>query len=268
MAYKLYRLINKALTVNLYIMKTNVDFPKRAKNSFIYFQVGLIATMVVILFVLEFNFENKVKKITHNPTDLIVPEATFVYNPAPATKAQEVSKPIAVKVPVVVHSFKPTKEEPKKEENDFKAATQDAVVDNTPVSTKNLPSDTNVPVKPREVNVFSVEQLPMFQACKGLSREQQKACFDEQLTKAIVKHLIYPEDDLKDGNQGVVQVEFVIDEKGAITNVTALNNKRSTKEMQLAAEKAVKRIPKLIPAMQGDTPVKIKYTIPVGFRLK
>ena len=59
MAYKLYRLINKLLTINLYIMKTNVDFPKRAKNSFIYFQVGLIATMLVVLFILEFNFENK-----------------------------------------------------------------------------------------------------------------------------------------------------------------------------------------------------------------
>lgn len=52
-------------------MKTNVDFPKRAKNSFIYFQVGLIATMLVVLFILEFSFENKNYKSKHNPTDEI-----------------------------------------------------------------------------------------------------------------------------------------------------------------------------------------------------
>ena len=34
-------------------MKPNVDFPKRAKNSFIYFQVGLITTMLIVLFILK-----------------------------------------------------------------------------------------------------------------------------------------------------------------------------------------------------------------------
>jgi len=49
-------------------MKANVDFPKRSKNSFIYFQVGLIATMLVVLFILEFNFEDKKYKAKYIPT--------------------------------------------------------------------------------------------------------------------------------------------------------------------------------------------------------
>ena len=76
------------------------------------------------------------------------------------------------------------------------------------------------------------------------------------------------EDDLEEGKQGVAQVEFIIDENGAITNVVALNNKRATSDMQKAAEKAVKRIPKLIPAKQGDKPVRIKYSIPVVFKIR
>ena len=116
--------------------------------------------------------------------------------------------------------------------------------------------------------VFSVEQLPMFPACKGLSRAEQKECFDEQLAKAIVKNLVYPEGDLAIGKQGVAQVEFVIDENGAITNVVAINNKRASSEMQKAAERAVKRIPKLIPAKQGNKEVRIKYTIPVVFKIQ
>ncbi|UGS23321.1 energy transducer TonB [Flavobacterium channae] len=254
-------------------MKANVEFPKRAKNSFIYFQVGLIATMLVVLFVLEFNFKNESKAVAYIPTTEIFPEPTFVYNPAPATKPQELSKPVVAKVPRVAHVFKPTIDEPKKEDSNTQIATQDNP-NNTNTETNTTPSDTDtgkekIPVdNPVEPNVFSVERLPMFPACKGLSRDQQKACFDEQLAKAIVRNLMYPEVDLSDGKQGVAQVEFVIDEKGAITNVKAISNKRSTLEMQLAAEKAVKKLPKIIPAMQGDKAVKIKYSIPVVFKIR
>lgn len=43
----------------------------------------------------------------------------------------------------------------------------------------------------------------MFEACKGLSRVDQKACFDEQMAKAITKYLVYPDNDLEKGRQGV-----------------------------------------------------------------
>ena len=252
-------------------MKANVDFPNRAKNSFIYFQIGLIATMVVVLFILEFNFENKEEKFTYKPIDEISQEATFVYNPAPVTKPQTATKPVVVKVPKIAHVFKATKDEPKKDEDKAPIATQDNPTDNPKTDTTPVdnPKDSGNGGGTTEApTVFSVEQLPMFEACKGLSRSEQKACFDEQLSKAIVKHLTYPESDLEDGKQGVAQVEFVIDEKGTITSVKALDNKRATIEMQKAAEKAVKRIPKLIPAKQGDKAVKIKYSIPVVFKIR
>lgn len=250
-------------------MKANVDFPKRAKNSFIYFQVGLIATMVVVLFILEFNFENKNKVITYKPSIEITPELTFVYNPAPATKPVETTKPIVVKVPKVAHVFKATKDEPKKEDDKTPLASQDNPADNpkTDATPTDSPKD-NGGGTTEAPTVFSVEQLPMFEACKGLSRAAQKDCFDEQMAKAIAKHLVYPESDLENGRQGVALIEFVIDENGAITNVKALDNKRATETMQRAAEKAVKRVPKLSPAMHGNKPVRIKYSIPVGFRMK
>ncbi len=180
-------------------MKANVDFPKRVKNSFIYFQVGLIATMLVVLFILEFNFKDTSKSIGYVPPIEISSEPTFVYNPAPVTKPQSATKPVVVKVPKVAHVFKATKDEPKKDEDKAPLATQDNPADNQP-KTDATPIDNpkdngNGGVK--EVpNVFSVEQLPMFEACKGVSRSEQKACFDEQLAKAVVKHLAYPESDL------------------------------------------------------------------------
>ena len=252
-------------------MKANVDFPKRTKNSFIYFQVGLIAPMLVVLFILEFNFENKKYKVKYIPTDEIPQEVAFVYNPAPVTKPQTIIKPLVVKVPKVAHTFKVTKEEPKKEDSNTKIASQDNLSDNQNNTNSNQidnPGDAGKVTNPEPPSIFTVEQLPMFPACKGLSREEQKACFDEQLAKVIVKHLVYPEDDLEEGKQGVAQVEFIIDENGAITNVVALNNKIASSDMQKAAEKAVKRVPKLIPAKQGDKPVRIKYSIPVVFKIR
>ena len=252
-------------------MKANVDFPKRTKNSFIYFKVGLIATMLVVLFILEFNFENKKYKVKYIPTDEIPQEVAFVYNPAPVTKPQTIIKPLVVKVPKVAHTFKVTKEEPKKEDSNTKIASQDNPSDNQNNTNSNQidnPGDAGKVTNPEPPSIFTVEQLPMFPACKGLSREEQKACFDEQLAKVIVKHLVYPEDELEEGKQGVAQLEFIIDENGAITNVVALNNKRASSDMQKAAEKAVKRVPKLIPAKQGDKPVRIKYSIPVVFKIR
>ena len=252
-------------------MKANVDFPKRVKNSFIYFQVGLIATMLVVLFIFEFTFKDVSKPFSHVISTSIYSEPTYVYNPAPTTKPQETPKPVVSNVPKVTHVFKPTKAEPKKEDNTTTLANQDNSSDNqnnTDTTPSEIPKENGNGGVVETPTAYTVEQLPMFPACKGLSRAEQKACFDEQLSKAIVKHLTYPESDLEDGKQGVAQVEFVIDEKGTITSVKALDNKRATIEMQKAAEKAVKRIPKLIPAKQGDKAVKIKYSIPVVFKIR
>ncbi|WP_445714824.1 energy transducer TonB [Flavobacterium sp.] len=252
-------------------MRPNVDFQKKAKNSFIYFQVGLIATMLIVLFVLEFNFKDSAKFVSPPFTTEPIQEPIFVYNPAPATKPQVLNKPVATKITKVVHVFKPTKEEPVKEDPKTSVETQDNTNNTTTVETTSTSNEGKVdkPIEgPTDYSPFSVEQLPMFPACKGLSRAEQKACFDEQLARVIVKHLVYPEDDLEDGKQGVAQVEFIIDENGVITNVVALNNKRATSEMQKAAEKAVKRIPKLIPAKQGSKSVRIKYSIPVVFKIR
>ncbi|MBD3723212.1 MAG: energy transducer TonB [Flavobacteriaceae bacterium] len=155
--------------------------------------------------------------------------------------------------------------------NSNNTSTQDNFTDttnnnDTPTETNNT-TITEVPLSRPFETVFSVEQLPMFPECKGLSRAEQKECFETQLSKRVIKNVVYPGDDLENGKQGTALVEFIIDEKGEIINVKALDNKRATLEMQLAAIKAIKKLPKLIPAKQGQKAVKVKYTLPVSFRL-
>ena len=248
-------------------MKQNVDFPKKEKNSFIFFQLGLIATMLAVLFVLEFNFELKAKKADVPKTiptiDISVPTTFKII---PKTNPIAENKPNAQ--PKFTNQFKETTKEVPKDKV--------KPVDNTP---KDL--DTNAPkesvnenpikevpsTKPETPTVLNVEELPMFPACRGLSRNEQLKCFEEQMSKAVAKNAEYPEIDRENGKQGRALISFIIDENGKIIDVKALDNKNATPEMKIAAEKAVRKVSKLTPAKQGGKPVRIKYVIPVSFRL-
>ncbi|RBA27744.1 energy transducer TonB [Flavobacterium tibetense] len=250
-------------------MRTNENFQRKTKNSVIYFQVGLIAVLVLVLSFLEFKFLSFSKDTVFKAEPTWTEEAAFVYNP-------EVIK----SNPIETKAIKPVVKLPK-EFVDVDIKKDDEVIKKEDLASEN-PSDTksDVEVKTDVTNnnnnttstvdkptIFSVEQLPMFKACKGLKRSEQKACFDEQLAKAISKNLVYPNKDLENKRQGTAVVEFVIDEKGNITNVKALDNNRATPAMQVAAEKAVSKLPKLEPAKQGDVAVKIKYVIPISFKV-
>ena len=248
-------------------MKPNVDFPKKAKNSFIFFQIGLIATMLVVLFVLEFNFELKSKKA-------VVPETITTIDISVPTNFKIIPKmnPIAENKPNAQPKFT----------NQFKETTKEVPKDKVkPVDNTPKDVDTNAPkesvsenpikevpsTKPETPTVLNVEELPMFPACRGLSRNEQLKCFEEQMSKAVAKNAEYPEIDRENGKQGRALISFIIDENGKIIDVKALDNKNATPEMKIAAEKAVRKVSKLTPAKQGGKPVRIKYVIPVSFRL-
>ena len=257
-------------------MRAKEDFKKKGKNSFIYFQVGLIAAMGLALFILEFNFKDGQKKPVSVFEPIVTVEPGFEYRIAEVERVD--SKPTPKpKVNIVVPKLTlPILNDVDMVDDDVKLVKQDLATQDSSQETTTADDNTNVadnkgegtpsgPIAPP--TFFTVEQLPMFKACKGLQRSEQKACFDEQLAKAISKNLTYPERDYDNRKQGTALIEFVIDEKGNIINVKPLENNRATEDMKKAAEKAVKKIPQLIPAKQGDKNVRIKYAIPITFRL-
>lgn len=257
-------------------MRAKEDFKKKAKNSFIYFQVGLIAAMGLALFILEFNFKDGQKKPVSVFEPIVTVEPGFEYRIAEVERVD--SKPTPKpKVNIVVPKLTlPILNDVDMVDDDVKLVKQDLATQDSSQETTTPDDNTNVadnkgegtpsgPIAPP--TMFTVEQLPMFKACKGLQRSEQKACFDEQLAKAISKNLTYPERDYDNRKQGTALIEFVIDENGNITNVKPLENNRATEDMKKAAEKAVKKIPQLIPAKQGNKSVRIKYSIPITFKL-
>ena len=250
-------------------MRTNENFQRKTKNSFIYFQVGLIATLIVVLLFLEFKFLSFSKDTVFKAEPIWTEEAAFVYNPE-VIKSNPVEtkavKPL-VKLPKDIMNVDIKKDDEVIKKENLASENPSDVKSDVEVKTDVSNNSNNPSSAADKPTIFSVEQLPMFKACKGLKRSEQKACFDEQLAKAISKNLVYPTKDLENKRQGTTVIEFVIDEKGNITNVKALDNNRATLAMQVAAEKAVSKLPKLEPAKQGDVAVKIKYVIPISFKV-
>jgi protein TonB len=82
--------------------------------------------------------------------------------------------------------------------------------------------------------------------------------------EAVQRNIIYPEIAKKAGIEGKVYVQFIIDEKGNVTNPVVL--KGIGGGCDEAALEAVKKA-KFRPGKQRGRPVKVQYSIPIIFRL-
>ena len=97
---------------------------------------------------------------------------------------------------------------------------------------------------------------------------EQKPAFpggDEALYKFIGENLRYPVIAQENGDQGRVQVSFVVSETGKITDVKIARGK--TPELDKEAVRVVKSLPNFIPGKQNGHPVKCKYILPIVFKL-
>lgn len=253
-------------------MKPNVKMKDKSQNSFIFFQIGLIATLMVVFFVLEMNFETK-SLVINKPKIIDISE---VYQPTPKVITEEVvkqkQKPVAkvvkpVVVPkVVINNVVASEEEIK--EAITKCATPEITENEPAVADANESSTSEIPTNPSLIHhPFTVESLPMFPNCININKEAQKECFEKELTKRIYKNLVYPRVDIENKREGKVYFEIVVDENGNFSVLNKVKLEKSSPEMRNAVEASIKKLPKIIPAKIGGKGVKIRYSIPIVFSI-
>ena len=85
------------------------------------------------------------------------------------------------------------------------------------------------------------------------------------LMEYLSKNIKYPEAAMKKGTQGRATVQFVVEKDGSITNVKILRG--IDPELDKEAIRVISAMPKWKPGMQKGKPVRVKYTVPVMFRL-
>ena len=106
-----------------------------------------------------------------------------------------------------------------------------------------------------EEKVFDVvEQMPQFPGG------------DAALFEYLSTHIKYPTIAEENGVQGRVIVTFVVERDGSITDVKVV--KSVDPSLDKEASRVVQGMPKWIPGKQNGAPVRVKYTVPVTFRLQ
>jgi len=109
--------------------------------------------------------------------------------------------------------------------------------------------------KEEETKVFDVvEQMPSFPGG------------DAELMKYLNEHMKYPVVAEENGIQGRVICTFVVERDGSITDVKVV--KSVDPSLDKEAVRVLKSMPKWIPGRQNGSPVRVKYTVPVTFRLQ
>jgi TonB family protein len=109
-----------------------------------------------------------------------------------------------------------------------------------------------------------IEQIPIFPECEKTERSEQLSCFNTKISEHIVKHFRYPKYALNNNIQGRVLVQFIINKEGKVEKITTRGPHPLLEE---EAFRIISRLPKMKPGMQKGKPVKVKYAIPITFKI-
>lgn len=100
---------------------------------------------------------------------------------------------------------------------------------------------------------LSSEQMPIFQG-GGL----------EKFRNWVQQNVKFPQFALMNGIQGRVTLTFVIERDGRLTDIQVLQS--PDRSLSEEAIRVLSKSPKWLPGLQQNTPVRVKYTLPVDFR--
>lgn len=254
-------------------MRNLDDYPNVKHNGKIYFQLGLLASLIAVYFIIE--LETPVSEFDtferREPVD--ISEKPFIHD---FTVEKEPQKEIAKAEPKpkeapkkpVINDFKPI-DDNNPDPEDLETSTPD----DTPIEDIIKPETTStpiaaLPIKKELYDGSELDELPTFVACSGLKGDAQRACFNEQMKKYLQRNLRYPERAKENNKQGSVLVEFIINANGSISGVKPANaDKFNDKDLEKEALRVISKLPNLKPGKLKGESVNVRYKIPITFKL-
>ena len=210
---------------------------------------NLLVGAIIILAVLFVGFEwsERDKKVT---TDTGIADVVFEEEIIPITEQEQPKQaPPPPEAPKVEEVLEIMENDSKVEESTIQASddTQAAVeVKYTPVE---------VEEEVEEQQIFQVvEEMPEFPGGMG------------ECMKFLSKNINYPSISQENGVQGRVIVQFVVNTDGTIVEPVVMRGVDPYLDKE--ALRVIKMMPKWSPGKQRGKPVRVKYTVPVMFRLQ
>lgn len=86
------------------------------------------------------------------------------------------------------------------------------------------------------------------------------------MLKYIMENIKYPKQIMEEGIQGRVTVSFIVEKDGRVSNVRLLRSVQPSLDKE--AIRVVKSMPKWTPGKQNGKPVRVRFNLPVMFKLK
>jgi protein TonB len=214
--------------------KANVE-----RFNMTFFLIGAIVSLGVVISAFKYKQYEKQQKVLTSDLEVDVEEEM-----TEITKQQEKPPPPPPppEIKIVEDKVEVEEDQPEVQEQDV---TQETVVEDIPQMKEE---------KVEEDKVFvAVEDQPEFPGGQ------------QALYKWISNHIKYPQREKEVGIQGRVIVQFVVEKDGSVTNVKAV--KGPSEGLKKEAIRVVKNMPDWRPGKQRGKPVRVRYTIPIFFRL-
>ena len=121
-------------------------------------------------------------------------------------------------------------------------------------------------LEPDNVHFISIEEAPVFKGCEGLSKSENKKCFDKQMNKFIQRNFntsLANELGLRSGKHKIF-TQFIIDKNGEVVDIKIRAPHPKLKSETLGT---IQKLPKFKPGRQNNKFVKVKYTLPITFQV-
>lgn len=250
-------------------MKINKKNPRKQLEKFsnIFLQLGLVLTLFVVFISIE--HQSKQKEIADNPLKPDPVETYTLNETHPVIFVKEEVKPkVQPKPKTPIIQVIPIKNEETVTNSVIIKPTDEFV---TPqITSKNIVEvdivdDINSDDDPKLI--VNVQEIPIYRGCENLSREESIKCLDSKLKKLVQHNFdadLASKLSLKSGIHRIF-AKFVINEQGNVVNVQI---KAPHLKLKQETNKVMSKIPKFTPGKQNGRTVKVKYTLPITFKVE
>lgn len=234
------------------------------KYSNIFLQIGLVLVLFVTHVIIE-NVVSEDMKVTNKTAE--PPSEIYEYEPMPFERYREPPKEIAQKQPrqkVLLDIIK--KGNPPKASLSTLTVEMKPVPPSNPIGTKKEePKNEDPPKLAKKVYDFSMV-TPLFKGCKDISKVENRACFDRKMKRFVQKKFdaeIADGLNLSHGDYRIF-VQFIINENGDVVDIKV---RAPHPMLHKEVESMIKKLPQFTPGKVGGENVKVKYILPINFKV-
>ena len=115
------------------------------------------------------------------------------------------------------------------------------------------------------------DQMPIFPGCESTNPiKYREKCAEKKLLSYVYKNIKYPAIARQNGVEGLVIISFVVEENGTVSNakiakdIGANCGMEALKVVNLMNERQIR----WSPGINEGKPVRVKYNLPVRFKLE